>query len=94
MSETQTAEVSSEMTFEIIEPKKSFIDETEWKEIGEFEKIIEETETIDWIITTTMKIVPMSDEEIIQKKIKDLKIKVALGTATATEKSDLKLLIG
>lgn len=82
-----------ETKFEIIYPIKSFIDETKDKEVWEFQKIIEEIEVIEWVITTTKKIVDKSDNEIIDKKIQQLKLKVAKGEISESEKEDLKLLI-
>ena len=35
----------------------------------------------------------MTNEEVITKRIAELKFKVAIGTATTTEKADLKLLL-
>lgn len=90
---------------EIIEPEKAYIDETKvveevdgeevvtYKEPGEFEKIQEDTENIDGVFTTTKKIVPMTYEEKLAKRIKTLKEKVIDGTITADEREDLKLLI-
>lgn len=90
---------------EIIEPEKAFIDETKvveivadeevvsYQEPGEFEKIQEDTENIDGVFITTRKIVPMTYEEKLAKRIQTLKEKIIDGTITATERDDLKLLI-
>ena len=77
-NEATPVEEIANSAIEIVEPEKKFIDETEGMEVGEFEKIVEDTENIEGIFVTTKKIVPMSEDEIIEKRIKDLKIKVAL----------------
>ncbi len=93
MSEIQKEVVENTQIIEIIEPQKKYVDETEGKTPGEFEKIIEETENVDGVIITTKKIVSLSDEEIIALTIQKIKVKVALWKATAEEKETLKLLI-
>ncbi len=93
MSETQKEVVENTQIIEIIEPQKKYVDETEGKEIWEFEKIIEETENVDGVIITTKKIVSLSDEEKIALTIQKIKVKVALWKATVDEKETLKLLI-
>lgn len=93
IEEITTPEPVNDMIIEIIEPEKKFVDEVGEKIPGEFEKIFESTVLEDGAFITTRRIEPMSDDEILSSKIKSLKIKVALGTATTSEKSDLKLLI-
>ena len=46
------------------------------------------------IIVPIQEPVEPTEDEIIAERIKELKYKVAIGTATATDKADLKLLIG
>ena len=45
------------------------------------------------IIVPIQEPVEPTEDEIIAERIKELKYKVAIGTATSTEKTDLKLLI-
>jgi len=78
---------------EVIEPVKAYIDQTEDKKVSEFEKIVESVEDLEGVITTVRKIVPMTYEEKLAKRIQTLKEKVIDGTITGSERDDLRLLI-
>lgn len=87
----ESPEIQESQT-EIITPERQFIDNTEWLELWEFEKILESTEMIDWVLTTTRSIVEMDFEEKLAKRIKSLKEKVIDGTISDSERDDLRLL--
>ena len=50
-------------------------------------------QTIEIVVPEQEPVEPTQDEVILKRK-KDLQYKVAIGTATTTEKADLKLLLG
>lgn len=83
---------SQEYQTEIIIPERQFIDDSEWVDLWEFEKIIESTEMIDWVLVTTRSIVEMDFDDKLKKRIKSLKEKIIDWTITSDERDDLRLL--
>ena len=80
------------MEYQVIIPKHQFIDDSEWVDLWEFEKIIESTEMIDWVLVTTRSIVEMDFDDKLKKRIKSLKEKIIDWTITSDERDDLRLL--
>lgn len=83
---------SQEYQTEIIIPERQFIDDSEWVDLWEFEKIIESTEMIDGVLVTTRSIVEMDFDDKLKKRIKSLKEKIIDWTITSDERDDLRLL--
>jgi len=83
---------SQEYQTEIIIPERQFIDDSEWVDLWEFEKIIESTEMIDWVLVTTRSIIEMDFDDKLKKRIKSLKEKIIDWTITSDERDDLRLL--